>query len=107
MTRILLTCGGGMSTAILAKNLMKIGSEKNNELHVDACGFETIDHYLSNDSDYVMVLVAPQIKHKFNEVSEIVSKYDIVSDQIKFDEYAPIGAKKLYDRVVEGELWKK
>ncbi len=79
-----------MSTAILANNLMKIGKEKGLELEVEACGFEVIDHYLSNDSDFVMVLVAPQIKHKFGEVSGIVDKYGIVSNQINFDEYAPI-----------------
>lgn len=107
MKRILLTCGGGMSTSILAKNLEKIGIQNDNQLEVNACGFETIDHYLTNDSDYLIVLVAPQIKHKFKEVETIVASHGIVSNQINFDEYAPLGAPKLYKRVVEGELWTK
>lgn len=99
--RIILTCGGGFSTAVLAKALEKIAQENEKELIVEAIGYMTLEHHLQNDSDYKIVLVAPQIRHKYDEIATYVEANEILIDKINFDEYAPIGAPKLYERTLK------
>lgn len=105
--RVILTCGGGFSTAVLAKELIKVAKNDGYDIEVIAIGYLVLEHELNNDDKFDMILVAPQIRHKFSELSDLADSKNIAIDQIGFDEYAPIGAPKLYKRCLKNILGDK
>jgi cellobiose PTS system EIIB component len=101
--KIMFVCSGGMSTAMTAKKLEEVSAKNNVEMIVTAKGVGDFEEELQNN-EYDIVLIAPQIKHKFKSISEIVSNYgDIKIEKIPPQMYAPMepAVKKLFDLIQE------
>lgn len=69
--KVLLVCAGGVSTGILMKKMMKHAQAENIDLEVEAHAVQEFDN---NIDRFDVVLVAPQISYKFNELKERTSK---------------------------------
>jgi PTS system cellobiose-specific IIB component len=100
--KVMFVCAGGMSTAMTAKKLMEIASKNDVEMDVVARGTSDFQEELE-DNKYDVVLVAPQIRHRYKEVAEVVGKYEgVVVDKIAPVMYAPMerSVKQLFDFIM-------
>ncbi|MGL5296008.1 MAG: PTS sugar transporter subunit IIB [Culicoidibacterales bacterium] len=92
--KVLLVCSGGMSTTILVSALEKqaVGTD----FTFSAVGTEQYENEVEN---FDMVLVAPQVKHRYNYFEEIAQEKEKRITQIAMTEYSPMGAPKLFKRI--------
>lgn len=97
--KILLVCSGGMSTAILLTALKqqaeKLGIK---EFIAEAVGFENVPDHLDG---YEILLVAPQVRHKFNGLKQLTDEKKKKIYQILPTEYAPTGAPALMQSIIK------
>ncbi len=68
MNKILIVCSGGMSSAIVVKALKKEATKQGMETEVKAVGTGEFEDELNNGWD--LVLVAPQVRHRFDVFKE-------------------------------------
>ncbi len=97
MIKVLFICSGGMSTALIGKKLEGEASKSGKQFKVWAAGSSELKNELDkNKIDIVMV--APQIKHKFKELAKICDSAGVKCAQIKPDMYVPMdmAIRKLY-----------
>lgn len=97
--KILLICSGGMSTHILMQSLEK--EAKKMEIanySADAIGAYELDDY---QKDFDVILVAPQIRFKFDTYEKHAKNHNKLVYQIQPMEYNPIGAPKLLQNVLK------
>lgn len=92
--KVLLVCSGGMSTTILMAALQKkaVGTDYT----FAAVGTEEFEHEAGN---FDMVLVAPQVRHRYSYFDEIAQEKGMKITQIAMTEYSPLGAPKLFARI--------
>ncbi|WP_426461326.1 PTS sugar transporter subunit IIB [Mycoplasma hafezii] len=91
--KALLICSGGMSTQILIAQLEKEALKAGMQIFsANAIGANEMDDY---EDGFDIILVAPQIKYKFDEISEFANKKGVKVYQIDLTEYNPVGAGKL------------
>lgn len=96
--KVLLVCSGGMSTSILIDALKKEATKKGiKDFEAIAVGAHEMDNHLA---DYEYVLVAPQIKHKFEGIKAKVLAAGKKAYSIPPMEYTPIGAPKLFNSIL-------
>lgn len=103
MLKVMFVCAGGMSTALTAKKLVEVAEKNQVEMEVVARG--TTDFMVElQDHPYDIVLVAPQIRHRFKEVNAEVAKYEqVVCEKIPPAMYAPMeqSVKKLFQFILD------
>lgn len=97
---ILLTCGGGISSTFIAKQMNEIANKSSHEVMTMSCGYERLEEYLSKNIIWDVVLVAPQVAHEIPKLNEISSLHGVDVIMIKSEEYSMSGIKKLYKRIV-------
>lgn len=97
---ILLTCGGGISSTFIAKQMNEIANKSGHEVLAMSCGYEKLEEYLSKNIIWDVVIVAPQVAHEIPKLNEISSLYGVDVIMIKSEEYSVDGIKKLYKRIV-------
>ncbi|MEE3928305.1 hypothetical protein V2E24_01815 [Mycoplasmopsis ciconiae] len=97
--KVLLICSGGMSTQILITSLEKEAHKQNiQNFEAQAIGANELEDF---KEEFDIILVAPQIKHKFDQINEVAQKKGKKIYQIQMMEYNPIGAPKLLKNVVK------
>ncbi|QIW62487.1 PTS sugar transporter subunit IIB [Mycoplasmopsis gallinacea] len=97
--KVLLICSGGMSTQILISSLEKEASKLNlDNFSAKAIGTNEIEEF---EGDFDIVLVAPQIKHKYSQIEEFAVSKNKKIYQIQITEYSPIGASKLIQNILK------
>lgn len=94
MKKILFVCSGGMSSAIVEKALDKAADKKGIEIESKAVGTGTVEDTINNE-DWDLVLVAPQVKHRFEIVKEYAEKKNIPAELIPPRDYSPLGGENL------------
>lgn len=97
--KVMFVCAGGMSTALTAKKLVEVAGKNQVEMDVVARGTTDFMNELE-DHSYDIVLVAPQIRHRFKEVQAEVAKHEnVVCVKIPPNMYAPMeqSVKKLFE----------
>ncbi|WP_027120580.1 PTS sugar transporter subunit IIB [Mycoplasmopsis lipofaciens] len=95
--KVLLICSGGMSTHILISSLEKEAKKMGiDNFEADAIGANEADDY---EGTFDVLLVAPQIKHKWEQMVEFAQSKNKKIYQIQMTEYSPIGAGKLLTNV--------
>ncbi|WP_228727844.1 PTS sugar transporter subunit IIB [Fusibacter ferrireducens] len=95
-------CAGGMSTTITAKKLEEISKENGVAMTVNAFGASGYLRQLETEQ-YDVLLVAPQIRHRFDAIKEECAKFeDLIVDKIPPNMYAPMDpiVKKLFDYIM-------
>lgn len=103
MLKVMFVCAGGMSTALTAKKLVEVAEKNQVKMEVIARG--TTDFMVElQDHPYDIVLVAPQIRHRFKEVNAEVAKYEgVACEKIPPAMYAPMeqSVKKLFQFIMD------
>lgn len=98
--KILLACGGGMSSSILADNLSK-EAEKNGNHHfsIEATGTEEVSLKLQQ-SDWDVLLLAPQVSFRKVYLQKIADEKGIPLIPIEGILYTPMGVPELYHLIM-------
>lgn len=100
MKKVLFVCSGGMSSAIVEKALKTEAEKAGVELKADAVGSgEAQDAIEGHDWD--IVLVAPQVKNRFEIFKEFADKKKIPILNIPPRDYSPLGGKHILDMINE------
>lgn len=92
---ILLVCANGASTGVLVEKMKSFANNheklKNKEINIDAVSCEALRNYLSShDTD--VVLIAPQIRFKEEEIKEVCESHSIKVKLIDTRDYGRMDA---------------
>lgn len=95
--KVLLICSGGMSTQILINSLEKEAKNLQiNNFSANAIGLPEMDEY---QNDFDIILVAPQVKYRYDQVEQFAKSKNKLIYQIQMAEYTPLGANKLLTNI--------
>lgn len=88
--KVMFVCSGGMSTAMTAKKLEEISLKHGNPMSVVAYGTSDYQSALEKEA-YDVVLVAPQIRHRYDTIQAVVNKFaGVRCGKIPPQMYAPM-----------------
>jgi len=98
MKKVLFVCSGGMSSAIVEQALEDEAKKANVEVKSSAVGSgEAQDAIEQNDWD--IVLVAPQVKNRFDTFKQYADKKGVEIRNIPPRDYSPLGGKHILDMI--------
>jgi len=92
--KVLFVCSGGMSSAIVVDALKKEAKKHGQELEVKAIGSSEVAQEIGEGWDVCMV--APQIRHRFNQIKKQADEAGVPCGQIPPQAYSPLGGPALY-----------
>lgn len=95
--KVLMVCSGGMSSAIVVKALKQEAEKQGLDMEIKAVGTGEFESEVKNNYDYA--LVAPQVKHRFNEYKEAADTANVPCELIPPRGYTPIGAPSLITQI--------
>ncbi|MFO7173020.1 MAG: PTS sugar transporter subunit IIB [Bacillota bacterium] len=98
MVRILLVCSAGMSTSILIRAVEKEAVARGQQVSVRAVGTTELESAVG-DAD--VVLVAPQVRHRFPQFAEIARAAGKPIALIEPKAYGPFGGPAILDQVAQ------
>lgn len=98
MIKVLFVCSQGMSSAIAEKALVDEAKKENVELDANAVSTQLVEKALDTNQ-YQVLLVAPQIKHRYPIMKQYADAHNIPAVQIEPMAYSPLGGKKLLKEV--------
>ncbi|KRL14477.1 MAG: PTS sugar transporter subunit IIB [Schleiferilactobacillus perolens] len=100
MKKILIVCSGGMSSAIVEKALKTEADKKGVELEASAVGSPQAQDAIENN-DWDMILVAPQVRNRFDTFKGYADKKGITIENIPPRDYSPLGGPHLLKLIEE------
>lgn len=92
--RILLVCGGGFSTSLLAESVNE--ALENADDYIEARPISDVKKIIDN---FDIVLVAPQAKYKMNEIKAIADEHGKKADLIDRKLISTMNGKKIIEQV--------
>lgn len=98
MKKILFVCSMGMSSAIAVNALKEEAKKRNIKLEVKSTGANVIENELL-DNTYDLVMVAPQIKHRFVDIVPVAKEHGIPCVMIQPRSYGPLGGPFLLKQI--------
>lgn len=96
--KVLFVCSAGMSSMIAVNALKKAGEDAGIALEVNAVGSPAFDQEIQKGYDVVMV--APQIRHRFKELKDVCDQFGIPCEKIEPMAYTPLGGPKLLQQLL-------
>ena len=100
MSNVLLVCSGGMSSAIVLKNLEKEFQKLGEPLHAKAVGSGQAQDEIST-GEWDLVLVAPQVRNRLKTFQQYADQRGISICAIPPLAYGPLGGSELVKTVKE------
>lgn len=97
--KVLFVCSGGMSSAIVVKALKTEAKKHGKEMEVHAIGTSEVEQEMQKEWDVCMV--APQIKHRFDQVKVHADEAGVPCGAIPAQAYTPLGGPLLYKTLNE------
>lgn len=94
MKKVLFVCSGGMSSAIVEKSLDVEAKKSGIDLESQAVGTGEAENAIKSKR-WDIILVAPQVKHRFKEIKELADDEKIPVELIEPRNYSPLGGKNL------------
>ena len=88
--RIILCCSQGMSSSIFVRALRKEIKEQNLDYTVASIGIFELSKYIDKTD---VVLLAPQVKYAFKDISEMSKGYNIPTILINEKDYGIMNVK--------------
>lgn len=96
--KVIMVCSGGMSSSIVVKAIRQEADKQGFELSIEAVGTGEIEAIVQNDH-FDLLLVAPQVKHRFKDFEEIAKGAEIPIELVEPMGYTPIGAPKTLKQI--------
>lgn len=103
MSEVLLICGAGMSSSVMAKKVTEYLHHQNFDINVTARG-EYEGEHLIKQAKYDFYLVSPQIKMYFKKFERHAQEVGKKVVQVPNDAYAPLpwSIEKMAKLILEG-----
>lgn len=98
--RIILCCSQGMSSSILVRALRKEIEKQKLDYTVASIAISELSNYIDK-TDFV--LLAPQVKYVFKDISEMSKVYNIPTILISGNDYGTMNAKKIL-KIIRDEI---
>ncbi len=95
--KVLLVCSQGMSSAIAAKALQEAAQKQGMEIEVHECSTQAFAEEIKNG--YVIGMVAPQIRHRYDVLKKQAEDAGIPCVLIQPQGYTPLGGAKLLAQI--------
>ncbi|MBZ2174899.1 PTS sugar transporter subunit IIB [Schnuerera sp. xch1] len=97
MIKVLMVCSGGMSSSLVVNTIKKEAEKENIEIDIKAVGTgEYIDEV---KEDWDLILVAPQVRHRFEGFEEQAKEENIPIELIPPQNYNPLAGAKLIKQI--------
>ncbi len=96
--KILLACGGGMSSSLLATALQNEAAKHGQNWTVHETSIDKVPDDL-NEEDYQFILLAPQVSFKKKDFEEEAAKKNTEFILIPMTMYTPAKINQLYELV--------
>lgn len=90
--RIILCCSQGMSSSIFVRALRKEIKEEDLDYTVASIGIFELSKYIEKID---VVLLAPQVKYSFKDISQISKTYNVPTILISESDYGIMNVKKV------------
>lgn len=97
--KVLFVCSMGMSSAIVINALKNEALKQNINLEVHSVGTQEFENEIKNGYDLVMV--APQIRHRYENLNNISKENNTICSLITPQSYSPLGVKMLLDQILK------
>ncbi|WP_165002980.1 MULTISPECIES: PTS diacetylchitobiose transporter subunit IIB [unclassified Enterococcus] len=99
--KVLLACGGGMSSSILAENLIAEAQKQgDHDFQIEATGTEEVSLKMQQDK-WDALLLAPQVSFRKEYLQKEADAYHIPLVPIEGILYTPMGLPDLYRLIQE------
>lgn len=100
---VLLVCGGGMSSSILAENLV-IEATKNGltDFYIEATGTENVSLKMQQ-TNWDVLLLAPQVSFRRSFLQKEADEYGIPLVPIEGVLYTPMGIPDLFNLIMSSK----
>lgn len=98
--KVLMVCSGGFSSTIVVNAIKKEADKQGLPIEIMACGTPEFLENVSNFNPEV-VIIAPQVKHRFPYFKEEGDKLDLPVEQIPLNAYTPLGAPKIIEDILK------
>lgn len=95
--KVLFVCSAGMSSAIAVDALKKEGAKNGIDMEVLAVSTQVFADEVKKGYDAAMV--APQVRHRFNELEGMAKTANVPCCLIEPRAYSPLGGPKLLKQV--------
>lgn len=99
MTKVLLACSAGMSTASLEKNMKDYIKKENLNYEVKALSAAGVKQLLATGEKWDVLLLGPQVGYMKNDFTEIIG--DTVLDVIPAAIYAMVKGKETLELAIK------
>ncbi|MGL4850644.1 MAG: PTS sugar transporter subunit IIB [Clostridium sp.] len=100
--KILLVCAGGFSTTMIVEEINEVLDEsdkfKKDEFHLEAISVDRIEAYLD---EYNIILVGPQLGHKYEYIREIIGDREIGITLLTKELYGEMDGEKILRKAIE------
>lgn len=96
MKRIVLACGAGMSTSMLASKMTKEAKIQNLDVVVEAIPIAKIDDTIKEEKVDVLLL-GPQVRYMEKDISELLKPMGIPHAMIPMQDYGLMNGKKVLE----------
>lgn len=96
--KILLSCGAGMSSGLLAQKTRKAAKKRGLEVKVDARSESDVSSYLSSID---VLLIGPHYASQLKEFQAMATPYNVPVAVIPQNTYAMLDGEKLLDFALE------
>lgn len=97
---ILLACGGGMSSSLLARALTREATKHNKNWNVHETSIDKVSDDL-NETDYQLILLAPQVSFKKKDFEKEAKQKKAKFILIPMTMYTPARIDKLYELIIK------
>lgn len=94
--RIILCCSQGMSSSIFVRAMRKEIIEQNLDFTVASIGIFELKKYIEKAD---LILLAPQVKYAFKEISEMSKNYNVPTILISESDYGIMNVKKILSNI--------
>lgn len=97
-TRILLCCGGGISSGMLAQACRKAAKKKGLDVKVDAKSESQVNDYLSQID---VLMLAPHYEVEFEKFQKLAQPHNVKVAVIAKDVYGMLDGERLIESALE------
>lgn len=90
MKRVLLICGAGMSSSMMAKKTTEYFQENGHDIEMTAVGVPEGKKTILSGANYDLYLISPQVRMEFKEMKKAADKMGNRIAQVPPQAYVPI-----------------
>ena len=94
--KVLVLCSGGFSSSLLVEKMKKLAQSRGEAMEVQATGTEALEDLID---DFDIVLVAPQVRHRFERLSEIAQSHHRPIGLIAPQDFGTANAEKVLENL--------